>query len=291
MDALIPLLLIFVVLNSKQLSEDKLYRANVFAIVGIFYFVFLQYIYYCNRVFQVDGWSQFVPTLVAVLVAVGCSLSPWNKRSHIVKTGSLCALFIVSLSGTYMFDISIKEWLAEKGGFYRGELELPLVDNNGSRDRSFKFASIGLEMKAFDGWSKAQLSSGHEYLMYEPGGEQRVEARPNCLGEKKVDIPTYLSKILKSFESEKRSTSSGYQCEKHADIKECLVKVAYSPEAGGYQRWHWFAEKGGNRGVVIDFIVSREGGALQEQIKELIASTQILEGRTAEMCHTPAAWL
>lgn len=291
MDALIPLLLIFIVLNSKQLSEDKLYRANVFAIVGIFYFVFLQYIYYWNRVFQVNGWEQFVPGLIAVLVTVGLSLSSWNKRSHMAKTGSLCAFFMVSLSGTYILDVSIKEWLAEKGGFYGAEVEVPLVGSGGDRERSFEFASVGLQMKALDGWRKKQLPSGHEYLIYESGGERHVEVRPNCLGEKKVDIPTYLSGILKSLEVESRNVSSSYQCEKSENIKECLVKVAYPSEVGGYQRWHWLVEKGGDKGVVIDFILSGDGEPLHEKLNELMASTQVLEGRTTEICHTPAAWL
>ena len=291
MDALIPLLLVFIVLNSKQLSEDKLYRASVFAIVGIFYFVFLQYIYYWNRVFQVDGWEQFVPSLIAVLVTIGLSLSPWNKRSHMAKTGSLCALFVVSLSGTYIFDISIKEWLAEKGGFYAGDVEVPWVGTGDNRERSFEFGSVGLKMKAFDGWSKNQLPTGHEYLVYEMGGDQRVEARPNCLGEKNVDIPTYLSNILKSLEAKNQTISSSYQCEAFADLKKCLIKVAYSSENSSYQRWHWLVEKVGDRGVVIDFILSEDGETLQEKLKELMASTQILEKRTAEICHTPAAWL
>ena len=291
MDALIPLLLIFIALNSKQLAKDKLYRANVFAVVGIFYFVFLQYIHYWNRIFQVDGWVRIIPILIIVLVAVGLSLSPFIKRSHIVKTTILCSIFAASLATTYIFDISVKEWLAEKGGFYSDRLAVPIDSSRSDRESSFKFHAVGLEMRAFDRWSKVELPSGHEYLKYEHDGEGRVEVRPNCLGKIQIDTPTYVSRILQSAEPGIREASSSYECGKYAGLKECLVKVTYSSEVGSCKRWHLYAENDSNSGVVVDFILSGESELLQERVMSLMASIRIIEKRTTEVCRTPAVWL
>ncbi|WP_299592925.1 hypothetical protein [uncultured Microbulbifer sp.] len=291
MDALIPLLLIFIALNSKQLSKDKLYRANVFAIVGILYFVFLQYLHYWNRIFHVEGAARYIPILIAVLMAVGACLSPWARRSQVIKTTNLCILFVVLLTSTYMFDVSIKEWLAEKGGFYSSRLTVPLASGADDHNGSIEFHSVGLEMKAFDGWVKAELPSGHKYLLYEKDPGHRIEVRPNCMGEMQVDTPTYVSKILQSYESGRRNVSSSYECGGSADLKMCLVKATYPSETQGVQRWHWFAEQGSNMGFTVDYILSGDDKALEDKVMELMVSTRIVEKRTALMCRTPAAWL
>lgn len=124
MHSLILLIFIFIALNGKQLRRDSLYRANVFAITGTCYFVFVQYIAYWHKVFPVEGWRQYLPEVLVVFSAVGLSLSPWNKKSHPIKTVCLCSIFLISLLVTYIFDIKIKEWLAEKGGFFNTE---PLI--------------------------------------------------------------------------------------------------------------------------------------------------------------------
>lgn len=291
MDALIPLLLIFIAVNSKQLSKDKLYRANVFAVVGFLYFVFLQYIYYWIRIFQVEGWLQFIPLLVAVLVAIGVCLSPWNKRSSVVKTISMCSIFVVSLVTTYIADVSIKEWLAERGGFYKARLASSLGEGVESDGEMFEFYSVGVEMKALSGWRKSELSSGHEYLVYQAAGERHAEVRPNCLGKLQVDIPTYLSRVLHSIESGRENVSSSYECGQYDGLRKCLVKATYLEDESARERWHWFTEKSDGTGVVVDFILSADSELRKEEAAEIMKSTRLVDRRTAEMCRTPSAWL
>lgn len=291
MHALIPLLLVFIALNGKQLRSDKLYRANVFAIVGICYFFFIQYIAYWNRVFPAEEWTEYLPGIVAVLGAVGFSLSPWNRKSHPVKTACLCSLFFISLAGTYVFDVKVKEWLAEKGGFFNDQISLNTNWEAATSAELFEFPGIGIEVRTSEGWRKAELPSGHEYLTYSDGDLGVMEVRPNCLGGMSIDTPTYVSNMLDLLEVTKPNIRYKYQCVKSERAKECLIRVEYPSVDGGRKRWHWLKSLGEEKSIAMDFIMPDGNKAFEEKALGLMATTRISDRRKTAMCNTPAAWL
>ena len=86
MHSLAPLLFTLILFNSHQLKTDNLYKANIFALVGGSYFVFLQYTVYWYRIFPSHNLAQYIPGFIVVLSTVGIALSPWNRRSNVIKT-------------------------------------------------------------------------------------------------------------------------------------------------------------------------------------------------------------
>ncbi|MCX2783674.1 hypothetical protein OQJ46_11825 [Microbulbifer thermotolerans] len=291
MHSLTLLLFIFIALNGKQLRNDSLYRANVFAIVGICYFFFVQYIAYWNRVFPVEGWGKYLLEMLVALGAVGLSLSSWNKKSHPIKTLCLCSIFFIALLVTYVFDIKVKEWLAEKGGFFNGEPPLVLKQEAGTLDKSIKFSEVGIEFRAFEGWRKGELPSGHEYLTYGNSDAGVVEVRPNCLDGMNIDTPTYVSNMLELLEVNKPTSRYDYQCSKSAQVKECFIRVEYLSADGVSKRWHWLRSQRGERSIAVDFIIPNDSKVVEEKVLELIMSTKISKKHQTVICTTPAAWL
>lgn len=291
MHSLILLIFIFIALNGKQLRRDSLYRANVFAITGTCYFVFVQYIAYWHKVFPVEGWRQYLPEVLVVFSAVGLSLSPWNKKSHPIKTVCLCSIFLISLLVTYIFDIKIKEWLAEKGGFFNTEPLIAMEQKKGALDKAIKFSQVGIEFRTSKSWCKAKLPSGHEYLIYGDSSTGIIEARPNCLDGMNIDTPSYVANILELLEVNKPTYRYDYQCSKYAKVKECLIRVEHLSVDGISKRWHWLKSQGDERAIAVDIIIPNDSKVLEEKALELIASTKILKKRQTAICTTPAAWL
>ena len=291
MHALIPLLIIFVALNGQQLKNDKLYRANVFAIVGICYFSLLPFVFYWNGVFQVEEWAASLAVLTVVLVAVCVSLSSWNRRSHQLKTGVLCTFCFISLVASDSFDWEIKEWIAEKRGFFVEGTLLANVQELEPATQRIEFSNIDIELGVSEDWRAAELSSGHKYLIYSVDGQAVLEVRPNCLDGARIDTPTYIKNKLELMGAGKSGATHDYQCHLNGALKQCLIKLEY-PSAGHLeQRWHWLSVQGEDQAVVMDFIMSDASASTENQALALMASTKGKEWRRAHSCHTPAAWL
>lgn len=291
MHALIPLLLIFVALNGQQLKNDKLYRANVFAIVGLCYFILLPYVYYWNRVFQLDSWAASLPVLAVVIIAVGVSLSRWNRRSHPIKTGFLCAFFSIFLVASYSIDWKIKEWLAEKGGFFVEGASLVNVRGLQPANQKFEFSNIGVELSTSEEWRASELPSGHRYLTYSGDSQALLEVRPNCLDGARIDTPTYIANKLELMGGGKTGVTQDHQCLWDGVSKQCLIKLEYSSAGHLEQRWHWLNVLGDKQAFVMDFIMRDASTSTETQALALMASTKSIQRRRALNCHTPAAWL
>lgn len=291
MHALIPLLVIFVALNGQQLRNDRLYRANVFAIIGLCYFSLLPFVYYWNRVFQADSWVAALPILLVVLVAVGVSLSRWNRRSHPAKTVILCVFFAITLLAIYSLDWRIKEWIAEKGGFFvDGALSASLPDSQ-PPTKTVELSNIGVELGVSEEWRASELPSGHKYLIYKGGNEAVLEARPNCLDGPRVDTPTYIANKLELMGSGKPGAIHEYQCLQHGALKQCLIKLEYPSSGHLEQRWHWLDVQEDGSALVMDFIMRDASPLAETEALALVASINGIERRGAPSCHTPAAWL
>src|SRR5690606_26903793 len=176
-------------------------RANVFALVGVSYFVLLQYTVYWYQIFPTQSLIRYVPGFIVVLSTVGIALSPWNKRSNAIKTLILCGLFATTLVATFTLDKPIKENLATRGGcFKQGALfsQSSVIQYD---SKSVELPAIGIRLDAPLDWQQHQLPSGHTYFTYSDRDNTLMEIRPNCLGGLDIDTPTYLFNILDLFEA------------------------------------------------------------------------------------------
>lgn len=292
MHGLIPLLLILILFNSKQLRDDKLYRANIFALTGISYFFLLQYTAYWYRVFPTESLMQYVPGLIAVLSTIGIALSPWNKHSHPVKTLILCGLFAVILTATLTLDKPIKEKLAETGGFFADD---ELVSRGGTiqfKSKSVEIPTIGIRLDTPLDWQQHQLPSGHIYFIQNAEEKTLMEIRPNCLDELMIDTPTYLFNILDLFEAKTSNAIYDYKCMQTGKSKTCYVRVSYPPSNTIKEKWHWLKiPEDRSRSIAIDFLIQDTTESQNAEIWEALESIQFMEAGASEPCHTPAAWL
>lgn len=292
MHALIPLLFIFILFNSKQIKLDKLYRANIFALVGISYFCLLQYTIYWYRIFPTEHVQQYLPGLLAVLTTVAVALSPWNRRSHPAKTAALCGIFAVTLVVSFTFDKSIKESLAEIGGFFQRDLVLKPTAATTLATKPIELPTIGLQLRLTQDWQPKQLSSGHHYFTAVQEGKIKVEIRPNCLGALEIDTPTYLSNILTLSEARDAGTQYAFQCAKQGATKLCLVKVQYSSTNELKEKWHWLEiPSDPARAFGMDILMFENSAEWERKVADILATVGPSEGAATEPCRTPAAWL
>lgn len=289
MHALIPLLLILILFNRRQLETDKLYRANVFALVGISYFFLFQYTIYWYRIFPTNSALQFVPGIAVVLSTVAAALSPWNKRSSPIKTALLCFAGGAVMVATIGFDHAIKEKLAELGGYFESGT---IAQSELTSSASKQMTNIGIQLNLSGSWSEKTLDSGHTYFILEDDAGDVAELRPNCLGSFDIDTPTFVRNTLELFEAGTDGTKEAVRCTRAQNTKECLVVVRYADSIEAKEKWRWFKmQQGGSRAVVIDVLISADAPKLRANIVAVLASAVPMDSKPSEPCRTPAAWL
>ncbi len=292
MHALIPLLFIFIAINSAQLKSDKFYRANVFALVGVSYFFILQYIFYWYEVFPVGDWVQYVPGLIVVITTVLIALSSWNRKSHPAKTAALSALCASALVAVFAFDKELKEKIAEVGGFFEGKEITAGFTPTATSYSVLNVPMIGLQLEAPDHWQKRNLPSGHLYLAHHEHDAPTLEIRPNCLGEIDVDTPTYVRNTLELFEANSPEAQSSVQCSMASADKTCLVRVGYAPASQIKEKWRWLRISDDSaQSVVVDVILYSGADAFEPDIWRTILSVRKAPKTAEQVCRTPAAWL
>lgn len=290
MHALIPLLLIFLLFNRHQLNNDKLYRANVFALIGTGYFSFYQYTLYWFRTFPDQGPLQYIPPLIITFSTLIIALSPWAKKSHPLKTLFLCSIFAISVPMSYVFDHQIKEKLAEFGGYFSDATlyldDLPATTPN----PALQLPDIGLMIAVPAEWKIEHLPSGHVYFIYRRDNQIQLEARPNCLGEFAIDTPTFIRNTLLLLEANREEATSASRCTHKGDVKECLVKVKYKRDTAVKEKWRLLRIHS-KRAWSVDILLFRNDQSAADAAATLIQSTEPLATSPTEPCHTPAAWL
>lgn len=292
MHILAPILFILILFNSQQLKTDSLYRANVFMLVGFSYFVLLQYTAYWYRIFPAQSLIQHILSVIVVLSTVGIALSPWNKRSNVLKTLTLCSLFALALVATFAFDKPIKEKLAEAGGFFKADVPLGRGQAIPYESTSIEIPEIAIRLNAPIDWVKNKLPSGHVYFTRDDKSKRLLEVRPNCLNPLDLDTPTYLFNIINFFEAEATNGKAEYRCSQQSSIKTCLVKVTYPLPSSIKEKWHWLKiPEDRSKSIGIDFLFYEN---IEEQYAEIwgvIASIEHIDTEVVEPCRTPAAWL
>lgn len=291
MHALIPLLLIFILLNSHQLKVDKLYRANIFSLVGISYFLLYQYILYWYQIFPTEGVYQFIPGLLIFSSTVLIALSSWNRQSHPTKTVALCTLCTIALIATFTFDRAIKESLAELGGFFSGESIVPQGAPTEAILNTIEIPGIGIQLEVPNHWSTHTLPSGHTYFTAEDNERLMLEVRPNCMQGLNTDTPTFINNTLLLFKAPESAVDHRVRCV-NASQKECLVTVIYNGPKPELEKWRWFkVAEDESYSVMMDVIFMTTDNVLKEDILYLLKSTKLLNNGPTEYCRTPASWL
>lgn len=285
MHALIPLLLIFILFNRNQLKADKLYRANVFALVGISYFFLYQHTLYWYRIFPTDNALQFIPGTLIVSATVFLALSPWNKNSHPIKTALLCSLCAAALVLGLGFDRPVKEKLAEIGGYFEDGTIISSVPAADSR--TLDIAAIGIQLDLSSDWQERKLDSGHTYFVLQKNGQLAAEIRPNCLGDFNVDTPTFVFNTLELF----AGTNESAKCTRDQGIKECLIISGYATAKDVQEKWRWFKMQDKSWSMEIDVLAFTDDQAVKEEILTLLASARPAASGPSEPCRTPATWL
>ena len=291
MHALIPLVFIFILFNSHQLKTDTLYRANVFALIGISYFFFFQYTMYWYRIFPTESAFQFIPGLLITFTTVLIALSSWNKKSHPLKTTALCTLCALTLVMTFGFDKTIKERLAEMGGYFTDE-HIGLSGSSAKEStRTIKMARIGLRIDMPITWKESELPSGHIYFTAESEDKLLLEMRPNCMRDFQIDTPTFVHNSLELFEANDTNASHTLKCVKNK-LKECLLIVKYTKPMNIIEKWRWFkVSQDRSYSMMMDFLVFTKDTHTRESILHLLDSARPTEHGPKELCQTPAAWL
>lgn len=289
MHALAPLLFILIGFRNQQLKDDKLYRANVFSLVGMCYFFFLQYIYYWYKVFNSDSWTQYLPGFCIVLIFIGIALSPWNKKSHILKTVLLCSLFLLSVVITFTSDRWVKEQIAELGGYFNTENGIWAEPVNPLKNSDItQLDAIEVQLNIPSNWQVNQLDSGHVYFIKGPANQPLLELRPNCLGELTIDTPTLIDNLLSLSEANQQDVL----CSKIKQNKECIVKIHYNDHQPVKQKWYWlWISPDNQQNLMADALFYESNELLEREIVGILQSIKPLAKRQLPFCTTPALWL
>jgi hypothetical protein len=297
MHALIPLLFIFIALNSKQLKEDMWYRANVFCLVGISYFFLFQYTLYWYQVFPTDQWIQFVPGLLIVLLTIAIALSSWNRKSHPAKTISLGFICCIAIATTLIFDHVVKEKLAEWGGYFDSEYLASSATPTSSAVSSSasgieEIPTIGVSLNVLPNWQRERLESGHLYFTALRKGKKILEVRPNCLGHFGIDTPTFVANTLSLFEADASGSQKNVECSLVAGSKQCLITVNYSGSNELAAKWRWLnIDKSRGVAYIVDALFYQGVATLKDDVRNILLSSHLLSQVPTQDCYTPAVWL
>jgi hypothetical protein len=292
MHALIPLLFALILINTKQLQYDNCYRVSVLSLVGLSYFVVLQYAIYLDRVFPDLGYTlKYLPMLAAVLVVVCLSLSPLLTRSSPLKAAVLLALFCVGTALSFAFDVKIKNKLAELGGYFSdGPAPFSQLDWGDGARRSLEFPQIGLRVNVPEGWMVEHLPTGHPVLYKQQAAQKSAEIRPNCFAEALNDVPTFVENSLWMLEATDRQHE--VECTNSDGQMSCLIKVRYQQQNDVAEHWRWFRTIARAKlHAEADAVFYATGMGLKQEVALILNSVEVLGSRPAHPCTTPAAWM
>lgn len=273
------------------------YRANVFCLVGIGYFFMFQYTLYWYRIFPTDGWVQFVPGLLIVLLTVVVALSAWNRKSHPAKTIVLGLLCFIAIATTLLFDHVVKEKLAEWGGYFGSEDLFSSVMSTAAAGPSSisdieEIPMIGIRLNVSPRWQQHRMVSGLLYFTVDGNDKKTLEVRPNCLGDFKIDTPTFVANTLSLFEADASGSKKGVECRVTDESKQCLITVSYSGKNEIAEKWRWLnIDRNEGRAFTIDALFYEDVGTLKEDVRNIFLSARLLPQVPTQECFTPASWL
>lgn len=292
MHAVIPLLFVFILFNGKQLREDNMYRVSVLSLVGLSYFVFLQYGLYYNRVFPPpDGYAHYVPPLAIVLGVVALCFSPWIKRTSLWKACALLFLFLTGTAATYVFDVEIKNSIAEMGGYF--DSGIPLLndlEHDVKSNREVSLPGIAHAAAVPDTWTVDEMPSGHNFFTLNAEDQTLAEIRPNCISDSHVDLPTLVENAL--FAVGAQGQKQEVVCDKKSSRRRCLVKVFSDSGSRPIERWSWFSiGKIGTLGTTVDVLFYSPEPSLRKQTALILETLKPTDAASAVRCLGLAAWM
>lgn len=291
MHAIIPLLYIFLFFNKDQLRNDSPYRVCVFSLIGLSYFVFIQYIMYYYWVFPSDSLLQYLPGVVVVGGILGLCLSPWVKRATPIKAVICGTVFLAGALSSLIFDVEIKEQIAVAGGFYRVEPQqhhfAPPAELN---SENIEFNRVGYSLEQLRQWSHKTASSGYDFLTAVEESKTLAEIRPNCFNDLGVDTPKYIENSLFAMAAEGQEHM--VECIKNEGNRECLIKVKYNENHDTIERWRWFRYSAKNKvNPELDILFYNNQSKLRAEAAFMLKSLQLLPPVSDVYCLTPAEWL
>jgi Ca2+/Na+ antiporter len=188
-------------LKTKNKTGHRIIAGLIFAVTYFFIWPF------CYYYFQLMGWSDLITQIgLAILIIIALILVRQVltiEQHEIVLIISFITLFIFWVTST-TYEIEIKDSIAEQTGYF---------------DPDFKFRKIKIPTKIINSpqggytltipanWN-IKIQTGTKLPYYRPGNvnDAIIEFRPRCNNLQRLNIPTIVDSMTKTFDKNTSST-------------------------------------------------------------------------------------
>ncbi|MCW8935155.1 MAG: hypothetical protein OQK98_10560 [Gammaproteobacteria bacterium] len=285
----IVLLILAILIFGKTTKQVERVEVKLIAgsVLGISYFVIWPYVFYYA---QLLNWSKtYIQVSFVVMVAVSLLLARALVEIKLYEVIQIVTigLFLILWTLSSIFDIPIKDKIADYSGFFSGSL-VSSYDKTELLTKKINSPTNAYSVLIPEHW-KEQKHTGTDLPFYtaENTTSSIIEFRPGCNNKQKYST----SKIIEGMSSiHQENQTSSYQCYNWNEHDyACRVKIS---DDSGITRVRWIgANKETNYLLELDFVM-QNGNQRDLKLTESIFKTaryNEVADKTAN-CVTPIEW-
>lgn len=288
MNALIPLVLVFLLINHKKLKEDQNYRVSVFSVIGVTFFFILRFVDYYFSTFDHPSFYYTATKIIVVATVVALCLSPVFVKSSPVKASICVVVFILGVFFSFAMERPLKIFIANGGGYFDG------TDDSASRyDGSvvtYTNKEGGYSLLIPEYWDKKSTNDGLTYFFTSKENVSLLELRPRCFHDTDLVITEIVQNLKDLDAMEDRSTKT--KCTGDTNIQKCLVKSIEADSNRPMERWRWLVMNvWSNQNIEVDVLFFSGDEEIKQQVQFVLASMTTTSLRQPKpTCLNPMEW-
>ena len=247
MQITIIILAILILGKSKSLKDKEGFKVVSGSVFGIYYFILWPYFYYyLHLLHKIEIFIQtiFISFIFLSLFLVKGLL---QIKNHLVPQVSLILIFLMTLAFSSVYEIEIKDKLAEHTNYFSSKLIL--TDKNilkKSISGPNKYYSLNIP----EYWLEQKHKiTGLPFYIPKEGGKGIIEFRPKCYDIRNKNISSIMDSLSSSITE---GSKTEYQCYEWLNNNGYACKVV-SYNSNHVQRVRWFGTNK-KRMMELDFI-------------------------------------
>ena len=272
MEIILLILAVLILGKSKNLENRDGFNVIAGSVFGISYFVIWPYFsYYLQLLHKNEIFIQviFIALIFLSLLLIKLLL---QIKNHLIPQVLLIILFLIMLGGTSVYEIEVKDKLAEFTNYFSPQL----VITNKNRNILTKVISgpeISYSVNIPVQWKehKHKITS---LAFFTPDRKNTaiIEFRPRCYDVRKKNMSSIIDGMTKNI---KVGEETDYQCYQWLDNNGYACKITTSHKSGDTKRIRWLGvNKNTKRIFELDFITKNSTKRDKQLIDSIFESVR-----------------
>lgn len=294
MELIILLIAILVLSKIKNVNDTTHFRIVVGALMGISFLFAWPYIYYVTQILMWDESFIYVTYLLLLTVTMSFILAVTQIRINDYVPALLIVFFFVVWIITSIYDVQIKNKLADVSGYFDTQLVDPITHSD-IAFRDYKSAKGAYTVSVPISW-KPYKFKGSDLTYFRSNGDShnQIEFRPRCFHPVKRSMYDTVSSMTSHIEGRLKTYKQCY----HWNQDGYACKVFVSSVAPGNSiinrlRWLGINNKTGHA-IELDFVLTNEMSAQTDDVIDyMISSVRLtpLDTMIESSCISVIDWL